>query len=254
MSTTVETVETAEGNAGADMDEHRLLVPLYVYPGAWAETETRAGSGLRAWEAVASHAAEVAWVVFNPASGPGAERLPEFAEAARLLRAAGVSLLGYVDTDYARRAHHQVVEDLERYQEWYPVDGVFLDQVRTERELLPHYRRLAVAARALDAPQVVLNPGTHPDPGYAEVADVVVTFEGDWAAHRELLVPEWTADFPDRRFAHLVHGAPPGRCGEVRDTAPAHGAGYSYATTGSGDNPWSVLMDTLLEPVAQVSR
>lgn len=235
------------GEPGDGPVERCLLVPLYVHPGA----------DPAAWEATAANAASVAWVVFNPASGPGGAPQPEFVEAAALLSTAGVPLLGYVDTDYGRRSHHEVVADIERYQDWYRIGGVFLDQAAAAPELLAHYRRLAVAARSLEAWQVVLNPGTHPDPGYAEFADVVVTFEGDAACHRSLTVPEWTADFPERRFAHLVHGATREDCAGIRESARRHRAGYCYATPGSGDNPWSVVMPELLltaAPAAPVVR
>jgi hypothetical protein len=222
--------------------ERRLLVPLYVYPGTEPE----------AWDAVAAQPGEVAWVVFNPASGPGDAPQPEFAEAAATLRAAGIPLLGYVDTDYGGRGHREVVADLERYQDWYGVDGVFLDQAGSDPELLPHYRRLAVAARSLEAGQVVLNPGVHPDPGYARIADVVITFEGAWETYQRLRVPAWTADFPAERFGHLVHTAPAEACGLVARFARQYGAEYCYATPGAGDNPWSVLMPQFLRQGSEV--
>ena len=213
----------------------RLLVPLYAYPATDPE----------AWAAVAANAASVAGLVLNPSSGPGDGAEPEFLAAAVALRAAGVPLLGYVDTDYGRRSHRAVVTDLERYQDWYQVDGVFLDQVGSGAELLPHYRRLAVASRSLDAPQVVFNPGVHPHPGYAEAADVLITFEGTWDGYRRLRVPAWTVAFPPGRFGHLVHAAPAQLCGQVPEIARQHHAGVSYATPGTGANPWSVLMPQL---------
>ena len=215
--------------------ERHLLVPLYVYPG------TDPG----AWDGVAARADDVAWVVFNPASGPGAAPQPEFAEAAATLRAAGIPLLGYVDTDYAGRGHREVVADIERYQEWYPVDGVFLDQAGSGAALLPYYRRLSVAARSLEARQVVLNPGVHPDPGYADIADVLITFEGAWDTYRQLRTPDWTEAFPPQRFGHLVHSAPPDACGLVAEVAREYGAAYCYATPGAGGNPWAVVMPQL---------
>lgn len=218
----------------------RLLVPLYVHPGTEPE----------AWHGVAAQGDQVAWVVFNPASGPGDAPQPGFAEAAAILRAAGIPLLGYVDTDYARRDHHQVVADIERYQDWYPVDGVFLDQAASGPDLLPHYRRLAVAARSLEAWQVVLNPGVHPDPGYAAIADVLITFEGDWESYRRLRVPGWTAGFPAKRFGHLVHNVPPESCALVPQAARGYRAEYCYATPGTGANPWSVLMPQLRQSAA----
>lgn len=209
----------------------RLLVPLYVYPGMERPD---------AWDHATGHADRLAWVVLNPGSGPGAAALPEFAEASARLRAAGVPLLGYVDTDYGRRGHHAVVADIERYQDWYRVDGVFLDQAASDPDYLAHYRRLAVAARSLEAGTVVLNPGVHPHPGFAEAADVLITFEGSWADYLRIRPPAWTAEHPPRRFGHLVHSAPPDACARIEALARLHGAEYCYATPGTGGNPWSV--------------
>jgi hypothetical protein len=213
----------------------RLLVPLYAYPATDPE----------AWATVAANAGSVLGLVLNPSSGPGAEAEPEFVAAAAALRAAGVPLLGYVDTDYGWRSHREIVTDIERYQDWYRVDGVFLDQVGSAPELLPHYRRLAVASRSLEAPQVVFNPGVHPHPGYAEAADLLITFEGTWAEHQRLRAPAWTAAFPARRFGHLVHGTPAALCAEVPAAARQRHADISYATPGTGPNPWAVLMPQL---------
>ena len=213
----------------------RLLVPLYAYPA------TEPG----AWAGVAASAPAVAGLVLNPHSGPGSAVEPEFAAAAERLRAAGVPLLGYVDTDYGRRSHREVVADVQRHRDWYRVDGVFLDQAGSGLELLPHYRRLAVAARALDAALVVLNPGVHPHQGFAEAADLLVTFEGSWEQYRALRVPDWTRSFPAGRFAHLVHGTPERLCAAVPQIARRRHAAVSYATPGTGANPWGLPMPWL---------
>jgi Spherulation-specific family 4 len=215
----------------------RLLVPLYAYPGTEPEP----------WAAVtaAASTSSLAGLILNPHSGPGGAVEPEFAAAAEGLRSAGVPLLGYVDTDYGQRRHGEVVADIQRHRDWYGVDGVFLDQAGSGPELLPHYRRLAVAARSLDATRVVFNPGVHPHPGFAEAADLLITFEGSWEQYRELRIPEWTASFPAERFGHLVHGTPPALCTAVPELARLRHAGVSYATPGSGANPWGVLMPQL---------
>ena len=213
----------------------RLLVPLYAYPG------TEPGQ----WATVVRSAGSLAGLILNPHSGPGDAVEPEFAAAGEALRAAGVPLLGYVDTAYGRRKHRDVVADIERHRDWYQVDGVFLDQAGSGLDLLPHYRRLAVAARSLEASRVVFNPGVHPHPGFAEAADLLITFEGSWEQYRGLRIPEWTASFPAERFGHLVHGTPPTLCAAVPELARLRHAGVSYATPGSGDNPWGVLMPQL---------
>lgn len=186
----------------------RLLIPAYFHPAAEPA----------AWTALGAAAPRLAAVVINPASGPGPARDPAYAGVLPGLR--DTRVLGYVDTDYGRRPHGRVVAEIAAYRRWYAVDGVFLDQAADDPAALPHYARLAVAARSLGASFLALNPGLPPDPAYLDLADLVVTFEGPWSAYggRE-------AD----AGVHLVYAA------------PADALVHGYATPGTLPNPWSVL-------------
>ncbi|WP_024758373.1 spherulation-specific family 4 protein [Streptomyces exfoliatus] len=199
-----------------------LLVPYYEHPADRPE----------AWSALVAAAPSLHGVVLNPASGAGEAPDPAFAEASARLREAGVRVLGYVDTAYGRRPHAEVVAELLRHRDWYGADGTFLDQVTTAPGGLAHYRRIAVAARAAGAATLVLNHGAHPDRGYEEFADLLVTFEGPWDTYRTLDLPVAP------HYCHLVYAAPPG----VRPATPVH-----CAVPGAGAHPWGTLPH-LLEP------
>ncbi|CAM5259178.1 spherulation-specific family 4 protein [Streptomyces narbonensis] len=199
-----------------------LLVPYYEHPADRPE----------AWSALVAAAPTLYGVVLNPASGAGRAPDPAFAEVSARLREAGVRVLGYADTAYGRRPHAEVVTDLLRHRDWYGADGSFLDQVTTAPGGLAHYRRIAVAARAAGAATLVLNHGAHPDPGYGEFADLLVTFEGPWDTYRTLDLPVAP------HYCHLVYAAPPG----VRPATPVH-----CAVPGAGAHPWGT-MPHLLEP------
>ncbi|MET8970556.1 spherulation-specific family 4 protein [Streptomyces hydrogenans] len=204
---------------------HRhLLVPFYEHP-----TDRPEG-----WAALVAAAPTLHGVVLNPANGAGEAPDPAFAEAAGRLRAAGVRILGYADTAYGRRPHAEVVADLLRHRDWYGADGAFLDQVATAPDALPHYRRLAVAARAAGAATLVLNHGTPPDEGYAELADLLVTFEGPWDTYRTLDPPAAP------HHCHLVYAAPPG----FRPATAVH-----CAVPGTGAHPWGTLPHDIPECV-----
>lgn len=208
--------------------ERRLLVPLYAHPATHPE----------AWAQLQAAAPQVYGVVLNAADGPGHRPDPAFTEAAGRLRRAGVRMLGYTDTGYGRRRPRAVAADIRRHRRWYDVDGVFLDQVPSGAAVLPYYRRLVLIARTLGARTVALNPGTHPDPGYARLADLLVTFEGSWEEYRRAGVPAWTADHPPGRFCHLVYAVPDGCAEQVARTAERRGAGVHCAVPGEGANPW----------------
>ncbi|WP_405643175.1 spherulation-specific family 4 protein [Streptomyces sp. NBC_00019] len=201
-----------------------LLIPYYEHPSVRPAE----------WNAIIAAAPRLYGVVLNPASGPGDAPDEAFSEVAARLRAAGTQVLGYADTDYARRAPADVVRDLTRHRDWYGTDGAFLDQVTSGPEEFAYYRRLATAVRGtLD-----LNHGTTPHPSYARIADVLVTIEGTWSTYRRQPPQPWRGG-KDVRLCHLVYGVPDGA-----DPA-AEGADLYCAVPGVGDHPWGTLPHTL---------
>ncbi|MFF3377469.1 spherulation-specific family 4 protein [Streptomyces sp. NPDC002680] len=214
-----------------------LLVPLYVHP-----TEDPA-----AWHRLIQTAGRHTYgVVLNPANGPGEHPDPSFTAAARALRKGGARLLGYVDTDYGVRPRAEVAADLRRHQEWYAVDGCFLDRVTATPHALPACRRLVRTLRKLGAGTLVLNHGMHPAPGYAKLADLTVTFEGHWSTYVSVFSrPSWAMRLPPERLCHLVYGVPEALVPLAVRTARERGAGISGPVTGGLPNPWAELTPAL---------
>ncbi|MGW7007763.1 spherulation-specific family 4 protein [Streptomyces sp. NPDC054933] len=206
----------------------RLLVPLYIHP----------STDPAAWQAVIRHPERVYGVVLNVADGPGTAPEPAFTEVAARLRAAGVRVLGYVDIGYGRRPARDIVRDMLRHRAWYRVDGVFLDQAPSGAALVPRCRRLTRAARRLGARCTVLNHGVCPHPGYARIADVLVTFEGTWSSYCRDAAPGWPSRHRPERFCHLVYGVPADAHERVALMARERGAGVHCAVSHSGMNPW----------------
>ncbi|MFD4562957.1 spherulation-specific family 4 protein [Streptomyces sp. NPDC058467] len=215
-----------------------LLIPLYVHP----------GEDPGAWHRLITAAVRTYAVVINPADGPGTGPDPAFTAAAGALRAAGARLLGYVDTDYGARDPDAVAEDVVRHREWYGAGGCFLDRVPATPAALPACRRLVRTVRRLGAAPVVLNPGVHPAPGYARLADLVVTFEGHWSTYVSAFSrPAWTARHPPERFCHLVYGVPEALVPLAVRTAHERGAAVAGPVTGELPNPWARLTPALGE-------
>jgi hypothetical protein len=79
-----------------------------------------------------------------------------------------------------------------------------------------------------------------PASGYFDVADVIVTFEGDHHSYARAMdtMPDWLRREPPDRVAHLVYGATRAEAlAAVADAA----AGYVYVTSGAMPNPWRGL-------------
>jgi hypothetical protein len=215
------------------------LIPAYVQP-----------SELRR---LARRSAPDRLVVVNPANGPGAERQPGLAEAVATLRFRGSRVLGYVDTAYGRRDPRLVLADVARYRSWYAVHDVFLDRGGTDPRDLPYYRTVASAIRARGDALIAANPGAVPAPGYFDVADVVVTFEGPYRAYGAAMAatPGWVRDLPAQRVAHLIYEASPA---EALAAIAAGRAGFLYATDLGLPNPWRELSPSLAAQEAVTGR
>jgi hypothetical protein len=218
----------SEGGSDGDGPD-AMLVPAYFHPAHFPDE----------WARLADP--RLMAVVLNVHNGPGSARDPEFAATVARIERAGGTVVGYIDTAYGARPAAEIEAEARRYREWYGVADVFLDQVSAEPEALGAYRRICAGLRARKAEFLVFNHGVHPDPGYAEVADLLVTFEGPWAAYEQVRPPAWTRELPAGRLCHLVYAVPPEACDSTLRLARRHNAGIAYVTDGDGANPWGGL-------------
>jgi hypothetical protein len=212
-----------------------LAVPSYFRPGPL-------------WQRLQAGAPAVGLVVMNPENGPADQRDHRYAEQVRQSQAAGLRVLGYVYTRYAdgSRSVEAVRDAIDRYYDWYGVDGIVFDEVSTDRSRLPYYATLNayVKARAPTA-VTVINPGTRTRECYMDVADIVVTFEGPYTAYlARYTAPDWVARYPPSRFWHVVHSTP--RMEDMLTAvqlSKARRAGWIYVTDDLMPNPWDTLPD-----------
>ena len=128
-------------------------------------------------------------IVVNPANGAGPAADPDYRRAIGAVQAHGRRVLGYVPTTWGARSLEAAVAESDRYRRWYGVDGIFADEVASDPRELPYYRTLSRQARAAGAGLVVLNPGAVPDPGYFDIADVIVPMRGPPATTSPKLAP-----------------------------------------------------------------
>ncbi|SPC62252.1 related to Spherulin 4 precursor [Ustilago sp. UG-2017b] len=192
-----------------DTTTPRILVPLYIYPlpNAWDPLYT----------ALRNNPTVAFTVVVNPNSGPGTGKAPnsDYAAAIKRLRAiAGANqileLVGYVRTDYGKRAEAEVKADVAKYVGWadgVKLDGIFFDEVGTQSKWLKLYtnytdavkgskwasttKAYSSAHKAYVAKSkqkaskrlhrsaiTILNPGTWPESSrFFDIADHVIIYE-----------------------------------------------------------------------------
>lgn len=189
-------------------------------------------------------------VVVNPASGPGDAPSDAYTAAIADAKRRDARVLGYVPTTHGTRDASEVQADIDRYVQWYGVQGVFFDEVSRDAGMVAYYQALVGYARAAGAGFVVLNPGAVPDPAYAHLADVLVTFEGPYSGYRAALdqQPAWVRSLPAGSVAHLVYGA--SREQALVSIASSSGVGYLYFTEHDLPNPWAPISSFVSEQAA----
>lgn len=189
-----------------------LLVPLYIYP---ANIHTNAAYN-RLIDLKLRYPRVPVWAIVNPASGPGQQVDANYTKAIDRLRGAGIVTIGYVSTEYNKRAAKAVINDLDTWQKLYPkIQGVFFDEMNYEDTVVAvdrqrDYRR---AATERGMWPTVANPGTStPERFFAgEAADVIVVHEGAEYPTEATLKGDYFggyADYPPWTRCVLVHTRP----------------------------------------------
>ena len=223
--------------SGSGPARPQLIVPAYFHP------STHPGE----WVWLAERAAQIGMIVLNLASGPGTQPDAAFFPVLDRLRSAGVTVAGYVDTDYGHRPAYDAMADLARYAWWYQVDGVFFDRAAATAEDAGYYADLARRARATGARLVAFNHGTHPAEAYADHADLLGTFEGPWTTYLERAMPYWVRERPAGQFFHLLYSVPVSSFDDATWLAARRNAGGVFVTDRGGVNPWDRLPDGALD-------
>lgn len=222
----------AAGTASATGVE--LLVPAYFYP------DTHGAE----WQQLTDTAArQPLSVIINPDDGAGTAADASHRAAIDTLRAAGGKVYAYVGTDWAARSFAQVTQEIDRYLDWYALDGFFVDEVSEYAADLPYFTDLGNHVRAADpALGLIGNPGTPTDIGYLNIFDTLVIFE-EFAHHLgQFTAPPYQSQFDAARFGLLLHGADANTMASVIGGAAAANFGYAFVTDGvHNQNLWQGL-------------
>ncbi|KAL3137161.1 hypothetical protein ABBQ32_006729 [Trebouxia sp. C0010 RCD-2024] len=199
-----------------------VVAPSYFYPGA---TDT-------SWAKVIQAAMYVSVVLLNPDSGPGAERLQEYATVVQQSQAAGIKVLGG----------------------WYGVDGIFVDEMyAVDTSKVQFYQQIhdavkGSAGQVLDSAssiQLIFNPGQPVVPeAYLPLADTFLTFEGPAESYQNFSAADYTVNYPSSKFWHVVY-----RCSSnatidaTLSQFNSQHAEYLYVTDLDQPNPYYSLPD-----------
>ncbi|HEX2557746.1 MAG TPA: spherulation-specific family 4 protein, partial [Nitrososphaera sp.] len=142
-----------------------LIVPMYGWDAGWSDII----------HAKKENPGTKITVIVNPSSGPGS-RDSHWASVVNDLQDAGILVVGYIATSYAGRSIDSIKDDIDKYYDWYGVNGIFLDEVSPSDasyyKSLRHY-----AEKPTGTQDVILNPGAPVPLSYANAGDVIIVYE-----------------------------------------------------------------------------
>jgi len=203
----------------------KVLVPLYVYPGA-------------AWDTVAAGASSVFTVaIINPNSGPASSPDSSYVTYMQKLHDAGVDMVGYVHTSYGARAIADVQADINTYATQYPLlKGIFLDEGSPDASMLSYYTSLYDYITSMPGWSYdIINPGVVPDAGYLTASTMIVSFENYGTGVATATAPSFAQCSNKDQFAAIAHTVTAGSMDSIIDSLmSADYFGYIYLTDGVG--------------------
>lgn len=237
-----------------------LLVPLYIYP---ANIHTNADYN-RLIDLKKTYPRVPVWAILNPASGPGTAADANYVKAIDRLQGAGIVVLGYVSTEYGKRAAAKVLDDLETWRKFYPkTQGLFFDEMQYDDHAAAVERQVRYRAAATERGYwpIVANPGAPtPERFFAgKVADVIIVHEAAEYPTEAALKGDYFggyADYPPWTRCVLVHSRP--RFEPVEFARIKKYVRWVYVTDDiyrtPQDNPWDSLpkdLDSLFQTLNQ---
>ena len=205
------------------------IVPLYTVP-----TD-------RSWRAVVGAKAKYPGVpvvaIVNPASGPGSARSLAYASGITRLKAGGITVIGYVATDYARKSSDSVQAAVDLYHSWYPnLDGIFFDEMSDSPSTVSYYAALTQYVKALGMTVTVGNPGTEVPPSLVGTVDVVLVYEDSGLPPLDT-IEQWQSC---RTSVGIIPYAVPSLDAGWIGQAKQH-VRWIYVTNDALPNPWNSL-------------
>lgn len=233
-----------------------VLIPMYIYPSsAYSNADY---NGLIALARKYRNVPLIA--VINNSNGPGASQDGNFTVVITRMRAAGIIVCGYIDTNYRAVTAASVESQIDTWLSFYPaIDGLFFDQQDNDASSasLTYYSAVTTYAHNKGLYPIISNPGTpllgdyyaaglpdiyciHENSSYPSEA----TLEGDYAGGN--------ADYPWDRRAVLVYNQTalsPAQLAIIRKYA-----GWVYVTTDNLPNPWDSLPSYLESLISNLDR
>jgi hypothetical protein len=225
------TSTSTSGTGGAPNTAAGTIVPLYSNPSDAPWTAIVA--------AKQAHPSVTVRAIINPNSGPGDSKDPAYATGIAALDAAGIIVLAYVATTYAKKAPAAAQMEIDAYKTWYPgLKGIFFDEMSNKAGDEPYYQGLDYHAKGTGYAVTVGNPGAAIPASFVGTVDTILIYESEGLPVVSSL-DAFSGAYAPKNFGVIPYGVPALDAAFVT-AARAH-VGFIYLTNDGLPNPWDAL-------------
>ena len=204
-----------------------IVVPLYSYP--------TSGSWTAVIQAKQAYPNVPVIVVVSPGSGPGGSQDANYVQGIKELQAAGIKVLGYVDTGYGSDSISSVEAKVDLWEAWYAPNGIFFDRMNNVPGYEGYYSSLGSYVHSLGMGTTMGNPGTSVPDSYVGTLDILNVFESGYLPALSFIT---YPGYAPTSFATMSYGV-------GLDSAFISGAqglvSWVYLTDGTLPDPYSSL-------------
>lgn len=212
----------------------KIAVPSYFYPCTGTNCY---------WTQLNNSAAKVNIAIINPGSGPGNAPDPNYVNQTKQTQQKGISVIGYLTSSYGARSIAAVESDIDKFYNWYGVDGIFIDEgYSADCSKADYYSTLDSYVKAKGGKGItVVNYGTNTPECYVNSSTILVNFESPYSSYMNWTPAAWVSKYPAARFWHIVYATQQDDVVNAVRLAKARNGGYVYMTPDTLPNPYDTL-------------
>jgi hypothetical protein len=192
-------------------------------------------------------------VIANVYNGPGTQPLITYTEAISAVASNGGKVIGYVHTcwngrippphELCPKTEDSIKADVITWYTFYPVDGIFFDEVSWHEDDVSFYQRLHEhVQKQRSGAIVVFNSGVEPHQSYSGIgSSILCTFENQFSYFVGWSPPSWITR---GRSCALVHNTSGDNLPIALEHLSRENIGWSYFTSDTttlDNNPWDTL-------------
>ena len=183
--------------------------------------------------------------IINPRSGPGSSSNSTFVSGIESLQTAGITVVGYVPTNYAASSVSAVENNVTNYHSWYHVNGIFFDQMSNNQANVGYYSMVSNYTHSLGMALTIGNPGTSVPASFIGTMNILNIYENSDDPSVST-ISSATMGYDRSNFAMIAYNVGAPTQSYLDSLAPY--VSYVYFTDENSPNPFAGLtsyLDTL---------